>query len=68
MAFEGKEAFATWSSAQMVTSVAVLDGQLQVGSRRPVNEPTLFVEHVSEETRPHHRDPLVDSPVRHAVA
>jgi hypothetical protein len=52
MAFEGKEAFATWPSAEMATSVAVLDGQLQVGSGRPVNEPTLFVEHVSEETDP----------------
>jgi len=52
MAFEGKQAFATWLSADMVTSVAVLDGQLQVGSGRPVNEPTLFVEHVSEETDP----------------
>jgi hypothetical protein len=52
MAFEGSEAFATWSSADMVTSVAVLDGQLQVGSGQPVNEPTLFVEYVSEETDP----------------
>jgi hypothetical protein len=50
--FEGTQAFATWSSDDAQTTVAVLDGQLQQDGGEPVNEPTLFVDHLAVHVDP----------------
>jgi hypothetical protein len=50
--FEGTQAFATWSTDNAQTTVAILDGQLQDDGGRPINEPTLFVDHLAVNVDP----------------